>query len=158
MVEDIRRPLESLSRNRALVLWGKRIACSLWAIVDLPLGGLTPMVLAYIQRQWPHDRQCFTASCAANLDVSTGIMAPSIAIRESSAKHIPIGTRDIHESYIDGGHPYWAMQAFALWLIPREEPFWTASGGTAAGPEPSFRRKLETPGHGCVQAINHRAR
>jgi hypothetical protein len=57
----------------------------------------------------------------------------------------PEGSRAICESYIDNGHPYWGMQAFALWLIPKNRPFWTAKEELLPVEKRSFAEPLRGP-------------
>ena len=89
-------------------------------------GVLTPLVLAYQQKLWPHSpgllRRIVQRNILWQADLG-GFDAQAGKLRES---YTPAGTTDIRESYIDGGHPYWGMQAFAFWAIPDSDPFWTA--------------------------------
>lgn len=87
---------------------------------------LAPLVLAWQQRLWPHppgllrrivERNILWQADLGALDADAG------KLRETYTRE---GTRDICETYIDGGHPYWGMQAFAFWMIPDGDPFWTA--------------------------------
>lgn len=89
-------------------------------------GVLTPLVLAYQQKLWPHSPALLRNIVERNIlwhrDIG-GFDAAAGKLRESFT---PDGTMDVKESYIDGGHPYWGMQAFAFWTIPADDPFWSA--------------------------------
>lgn len=104
--------------NGSHVLFGRSLIYR-WAV-------LTPLVLAYQQAMWPHHPGLLRAMCRRNLEYfwSAGAFdAQRGKLRETLT---PEGTREIRESYVDNGHPYWGMQAFALYLIPPHDPFWTA--------------------------------
>jgi len=58
----------------------------------------------------------------------------------------PAGSPAVRETYIDGGHPYWGMQAFALWMIPPTDELWTASERDLPVERNHFRRTLHGPG------------
>ena len=88
---------------------------------------LTPLVLSYTQKLWPHSPGLLRALVQKNMQFfwSNGAYDESRGkLRETMS---PAGTPDIRESYIDGGHPYWGMQAFASFLIPSRDPYWSAS-------------------------------
>ena len=109
-------------------------------------GVLTPLVLAHSQKLWPHDEGMLHRIVRGNLEFHTkhGALDPEKgSLRET---YTPGGTVDIHESYIDGGHPYWGMQAFGMWLIPRADPFWSASSGTLPVERADFSRPIGAPG------------
>jgi hypothetical protein len=108
-------------------------------------GVLTPLVLAYTQRLWPHDPALLHSVVRGNLEFhqrTQGFDKSTGKLRETYSDR---GTVDIHESYIDGGHPYWGMQAFAMWLIPRQDVFW-ATAGRLPVEQASFVRPLDAPG------------
>jgi len=90
-------------------------------------GVLTPLVLAYQQKLWPHSPALLRSLVERNVlwhrDIG-GFDGTAGKLRESLT---PDGTMDVKESYIDGGHPYWGMQAFAFWTIPADDPFWSAA-------------------------------
>jgi hypothetical protein len=56
------------------------------------------------------------------------------------------GTIDIHESYIDGGHPYWGMQAFSMLLIDRNDPFWTGELTPLPVERENYTQPIDAPG------------
>ncbi|MDZ4799509.1 MAG: DUF2264 domain-containing protein [Bryobacteraceae bacterium] len=124
--------------NGSHVLYGRSLIYR-WAV-------LTPLVLAYSQNLWPHSdallHRIVHGSLAFHKNTG-GFDASAGKLRETYSAD---GTVDIHESYIDGGHPYWGMQAFGMWLIPRTDPFWTAAGGQLPVEQSDFRRGLEAPG------------
>lgn len=104
--------------NGSHVLFGRSLIYR-WAV-------LTPLVLAYQQKLWPYSPGLLRGVVRRNLEYLWGIGAFDSErgkLRESLSE---AGTREIRESYIDNGHPYWGMQAFALYLIPPADPFWTA--------------------------------
>ncbi len=104
--------------NGSHVLFGRSLIYR-WAV-------LTPLVLAYQQKLWPHSPGLLKAIVRRNLEYlwSAGAFDQDRGkLRETLTAS---GSRGICESYIDNGHPYWGMQAFALYLIPPADPFWTA--------------------------------
>ena len=124
--------------NGSHILYGRSLIYR-WAV-------LTPLVLAHAQKLWPHDAGTLHRIVRGNLEfhcrngASTGEKGK---LRETYSDK---GTVDIRESYIDGGHPYWGMQAFAMWLIPRDDPFWNARGGSSPVEKSDFVRPIEAPG------------
>jgi hypothetical protein len=132
--------------NGSHILYGRSLIYR-WA-------ALTPMVLAYSQKLWPHDPGTLHRIVRASLDFHTTSGAfdrEHGKLRETYSEN---GTVDIQESYIDGGHPYWGMQAFALWLIPREDPFWFAFSGLLPVEKADFVQPLEAPG---MVLLGHKA-
>lgn len=104
--------------NGSHVLFGRSLIYR-WAV-------LTPLVLAYEQGMWPHDPGLLRAICRRNIEyfwAAGAFDAQRGKLRESLTAE---GSPAIRESYVDNGHPYWGMQAFALYLIPPRDPFWTA--------------------------------
>lgn len=89
-------------------------------------GVLTPFVLAYQQKLWPHSPGLLRRLVLRNILWQADLGAFDAQAGKLRESYTPAGTRDIRESYIDGGHPYWGMQAFAFWEIPDDDPFWTA--------------------------------
>lgn len=87
---------------------------------------LTPLVLAWRQGLWPHSPGLLRRIVERNILWQWDIGAFDAAAGKLRETYTRTGTRDICESYIDGGHPYWGMQAFAFWLIPDGDPYWTA--------------------------------
>ncbi len=124
--------------NGSHILYGRSLIYR-WAV-------LTPLVLAYTQKLWPHSEAMLHRIVRGNLDFHWANGAFDRDAGKLRETYSASGTVDIHESYIDGGHPYWGMQAFALWLIPRTDPFWSATGGKLPVEEADFRRGLEAPG------------
>ena len=124
--------------NGSHILYGRSLIYR-WAV-------LTPMVLAYGQKLWPHDPGTLHRIARGNLEFHVkngGFDRDNGKLRETFSSE---GTVDIRESYIDGGHPYWGMQAFAMFLIPRDDPFWSASGGTLPVEKSDFLRPIDSPG------------
>jgi hypothetical protein len=104
--------------NGSHVLFGRSLIYR-WAV-------LTPLVLAYEQKLWPHSPGLLRRIVRRNLEFLWSLGAfdrERGKLRETFSRD---GTPDIHETYIDNGHPYWGMQAFAFFLIPKQDPFWTA--------------------------------
>lgn len=106
-------------------------------------GVLTPLVLAYQQKLWPHGPGLLHTLVKGSLEFHLSLNPLDKGkLRETYSDQ---GTVDIRESYIDGGHPYWGLQAFAFWMIPREDPFW-AAGTPLPVAQASFTRVLDVPG------------
>ena len=124
--------------NGSHILYGRSLIYR-WAV-------LTPLVLAYTQKLWPHGEAMLHRIVRGNLDFHWRHGAFDRENGKLRETYSAGGTADIHESYIDGGHPYWGMQAFALWMIPREDPFWQAEAGQLPVERADFRRPLEGPG------------
>lgn len=89
-------------------------------------GVLTPFVLAYQQKLWPHSPGLLRRLVQQNILYHAGLGAFDAGAGKLRESYTPEGTPAIQESYIDGGHPYWGMQAFAFWRTPDNDPFWTA--------------------------------
>lgn len=100
------------------VLYGRSLIYR-WAAV-------TPLVLAWRQGLWPHSAGLLRRIVERNILWQWDIGAFDASAGKLRETYTRTGTRDICESYIDGGHPYWGMQAFVFWLIPDGDPFWTA--------------------------------
>ncbi|QOY85588.1 DUF2264 domain-containing protein [Paludibaculum fermentans] len=86
---------------------------------------LTALVLAYRQGLWPHSAGLLRGLVRRNMAFFWGHGAfdgQKGKLRETISE---VGTPEFAESYIDNGHPYWGMQAFAFLLIPRRDAFWT---------------------------------
>jgi hypothetical protein len=116
-------------------------------------GVFTPLVLAYTQKQWPHAPALLQRIVRGNLEfhrATNGFDPAKGKLRETYSEK---GTVDVHESYIDGGHPYWGMQAFAMWLIPREDPFWSGDSASLPVERTGFVQPLEGPG---MVLVGHR--
>jgi len=100
------------------VLYGRSLIYR-WAAV-------TPLVLAWRQGLWPHSPGLLRRIVERNILWQWDLGAFDAAAGKLRETYTRAGTRDVCETYIDGGHPYWGMQAFAFWLIPDGDPFWTA--------------------------------
>jgi hypothetical protein len=87
-------------------------------------GVLTPLVLAYEQGLWPHSPGLLRAIVRRNLDFHWGIGAFDEARGKLRETYSTAGTHAICDSYVDNGHPYWGMQAYAFYLLPARDPFW----------------------------------
>ena len=104
--------------NGAHILYGRSLIYR-WAV-------LTPLVLAYEQGLWPHSPGLLRRIVRKSLDYHQAIGAFDGERGKLREAYSEFGTPDIHETYIDNGHPYWCMQAFATYLIPAKDPFWRA--------------------------------
>jgi len=86
---------------------------------------LSPMVLGYQQNLWKHSPGMLRRIVRKSLEFHWKIGAfdeQNGKLRENyAAAGLPL-----REAYIDNGHPYWAMQAFSFFSIPKEDPFWTS--------------------------------
>lgn len=89
-------------------------------------GVLTPLVLAYQQGLWPHGPGLLRRLVERNILWQAALGAFDAAAGKLRESYTPAGSPGIRETYIDGGHPYWGMQAFAFWTVPDGDPFWTA--------------------------------
>ena len=109
-------------------------------------GVLSPLVLAYTQKLWPHEPGLLQKIVRGNLEfhkTTNGFDQDLGKLRETYSDR---GTIDIHESYIDGGHPYWGMQAFAMWTIGRDDPFWSGDSAPLPAERTGFVQPLHPPG------------
>ena len=106
-------------------------------------GVLTPLVLAHQQKLWPHSPGLLKRIVRGNIEfhAAQGALDPASGkLRES---YTPEGSPSIKESYIDGGHPYWGMQAFALF---RDRSFLSASEEPLPVEKADFSLVLDGPG------------
>lgn len=87
---------------------------------------LTPLTLAWRQGLWPHPPGMLRRMVERNILWQWDLGAFDPAAGKLRETYTRAGTRDICESYIDGGHPYWGMQAFDFWRIPDGDPYWSA--------------------------------
>lgn len=109
-------------------------------------GVLTPLALGYMERAWPHDSGLLHRIVRGNLAFhreNNGLDQTAGRLRETYSDR---GAVDIREPYIDGGHPYWGMQAFSMFLIGRDDPFWMGSGTPLPVERKDFTQELESPG------------
>ncbi len=123
--------------NGSHVLYGRSLIYR-WAAV-------TPLVLAYDQGLWPHSAGLLKRIVRGNIDYFWkvgGFDSQRGKLRETLT---PEGSRAVCESYIDNGHPYWGMQAFALWAIPSRRPFWDAQEEPLPVERKSFCQPLRGP-------------
>lgn len=104
--------------NGAHVLYGRSLIYR-WGV-------LTPLVLSYAQKLWPHSPGLLHRIVRGNLDYFWQQGAWDESNGKLQETLSPEGTPAVREPYVDNGHPYWGMQAFALYSIPRNDPFWKA--------------------------------
>jgi hypothetical protein len=123
--------------NGSHVLFGRSLIYR-WAV-------LTPLVLAYCQGLWPHSPGLLRAIVRRNFEYLWSLGAFDARLGKLRESLSGGGTREIRESYVDNGHPYWGMQAFALYLIPPNDPFWTAAEEKLPVEKQSFRVTFEGP-------------
>lgn len=124
--------------NGGHVLYGRSLIYR-WGVV-------TPLVLAYQQKLWPHSPGLLKRIVHGNIECQAKLGAIDPACGRLRETYTPAGSSSIKESYIDGGHPYWGMQAFALWRIPAGDPFWTAPEEPLPVERGDFLVNLEGPG------------
>lgn len=109
-------------------------------------GVLTPLVLAYQQKLWPHSPGLLRRLVQQNILYHAGLGGFDAGAGKLRESYTPEGTMAIKESYIDGGHPYWGMQAFAFWAIPDGDPFWAAPEEPLPIEKSDFAVALPEPG------------
>lgn len=86
---------------------------------------LSPLVLGYEQGLWPHAPGLLRRIVHKNFEWWWRMGAYDGKMGKLRETLSPEGAVDVTESYIDNGHPYWAMQTFTLFSIPGTDPFWT---------------------------------
>ncbi len=104
--------------NGSHVLFGRSLIYR-WA-------ALTPLVLAHEQKLWPHSPGLLRRIVRRSLLFHWENGAFDKERGKLRETFTPQGNPDLREMYIDNGHPYWCQQAFALYLIPEGDPFWTS--------------------------------
>ncbi len=87
---------------------------------------LSPLLLGYEQGLWPHSPGLLRRIVRRNFEWWWRMGAYDETLGKLRETLSPQGAIDVTESYIDNGHPYWAMQAFTFFSIPPDDPFWTA--------------------------------
>jgi hypothetical protein len=115
---------------------------------------LTALVLAHRQGLWPHSPGMLRGLVRRHFEffwANGAFDSTQGKLRETISER---GTPEFAESYIDNGHPYWGMQAFAFLLIPRNDPFWTSPEAPLPCESRSFLTLL--PNTGVVISGNHR--
>jgi hypothetical protein len=124
--------------NGAHVLYGRSLIYR-WGV-------LTPLVLAYRQKMWPHSAGLLQRMVQQNILWQAQMGAFDAAAGKLRPTFTPEGSSSITESYIDGGHPYWGMQAFDFWRIPAGDPFWTVKPEPLPVEQSDFSIALSEPG------------
>lgn len=120
------------------VLYGRSLIYR-WAV-------LTPLVLAYQQKLWPHPPGLLRRIVEQNIlwHAAQGALdKESAKLRESLTAQ---GAAEVKESYIDGGHPYWGMQAFAFWRLPDSDPLFQAAPEPLPVEKSDYAIALSEPG------------
>jgi hypothetical protein len=120
------------------VLYGRSLIYR-WAVV-------TPLILAYQQGLWPHSPGLLRHIVERNMLWHAGLGAFDATAGKLRESFTPEGTMDVKEDYIDGGHPYWGMQAFALWRTPDTDAYWTAPEELTPIEKSDFSIALPEPG------------
>jgi hypothetical protein len=87
---------------------------------------LSPLVLGYEQGIWPHSPGLLRRIMRKNFAWWWNMGAYDQQLGKLRETLSAQGTRDVSESYIDNGHPYWAMQAFTFFCLSKTDPLWTA--------------------------------
>jgi hypothetical protein len=87
---------------------------------------LTSLVLAYQQGLWPHGPGLLKRIIRMNFEWHWKLDPYDATHGKLRETYSPEGNHEVTERYIDNGHPYWAMQAFALLALPDDDPLWTA--------------------------------
>ena len=109
-------------------------------------GVLTPLVLAYQQKLWPHSPGLLRRIVQQDILWQAGLGGFDKTAGKLRETFTPDGSPAIKETYIDGGHPYWGMQAFAFWRTPDNDPFWTAPEEKLPIEKSDFSIALPEPG------------
>lgn len=104
--------------NGSHVLFGRSLIYR-WAV-------LTPLVLAYRQKLWPHSPGLLRRIIRRNLEFHAGLKPYDRKLGKLRETYSQSGTADVRENYVDNGHPYWCMQAFTMFLIPEKDPLFHA--------------------------------
>jgi hypothetical protein len=124
--------------NGSHVLFGRSLIYR-WAVV-------TPLVLAYLQKLWPYSPGLLRTIVEKNINYLWDIGAFDQADGKLLETFTPEGSKFLKETYVDNGHPYWGMQAYALLLIPRDDPFWTATPEPLPVERGDFTRRFDPLG------------
>ncbi len=124
--------------NGSHVLYGRSLIYR-WA-------ALTPLTLAHRAGLWPLSTGLLRRICNRNLAFLWEAGAwdqQNLKLRETMTPH---SSREVCESYINNGHPYWGMQAFAALALPPEDPFWTAPEEPLPVEAGDFSHLIQAPG------------
>lgn len=120
------------------VLYGRSLIYR-WAV-------LTPLILAYLQKSWPHPPALLKRLVRGNVERLWELGAFDSGrgkLRESISAE---GTPRICETYIGGGDVYWGMQAFSMFLIPPSDEFWTGPEAPLPVERAGYSLPLKGPG------------
>lgn len=124
--------------NGSHVLTGRSLIYR-WAV-------LTPLVLSHGMGLWPLSTGLLRRICNRSLAFlwEAGAWdADNGRLRESLTPH---SSRDICESYINYGHPYWGMQAFYALSLGSGDQFWNAPEEPLPVEHGDFRREIAPAG------------
>ncbi|MFH1068890.1 MAG: DUF2264 domain-containing protein, partial [Candidatus Glassbacteria bacterium] len=124
--------------NGSHVLWGRSLIYR-WAV-------LTPLVLSWRAGLWPHSAGLLRRICNANLAFLWEAGAWDSENDRLLETLTPHSSRSVRESYINNGHPYWGMQAFAALALPQTDPFWSAPEEPLPVEKGDFSELIAGPG------------
>lgn len=123
--------------NGSHILFGRSLAYR-WSV-------LMPLVEAYVQGMWTHSPGLLRAIVRRNLEFHWNAGAFDKANGKLRETFSGEGSAAVREIYIDNGHPYWCMQTFSLYSIPKRDAFWTAPEESLPVERGDFRVRLEKP-------------
>ena len=107
---------------------------------------LTPLVLSHSLDLWPYSTGLLRRICSKSL----AFLWESGAWDEKNEKlretMTPNSSREVCETYINNGHPYWGMQAFYAMSFSRDDTFWNAPEEPLPVEKEDFTRLIDSPG------------
>jgi len=106
------------SSEGASVLMGRSLVYR-WAL-------LAPLLVGYEQGLWPHSAGLLRRIVRLHLEYNWKLGCYDESKGKLRETLSPAGTREVRESYIDNGHPYWCMLGFAMLGFAEKDRFWTA--------------------------------
>ncbi len=121
--------------NGSNVLYGRSLIYR-WSV-------LTPLVQAYQQGLWPYSAGLLRRIVRGNLEFFWNAGAYDRVNGKLRESLTPTGSWNVREYYVDAAHPYWAMQAFSVLAIPRNDPFWMEREQPLPVETQSFVQRLE---------------
>lgn len=94
--------------------------------ISYKFGRLGAAVLGYKLGVWPHSSGMLRRLVRRHLAFYDNVGAIDRVTDTLRQELSEFGHPDVRDSYINTGHPYWAMHAFsALWQIDADDPLWT---------------------------------
>lgn len=85
----------------------------------------TGPILGYQEGLWPHAPGLLRRMMRKNIEAHWNAGAFDAKDGKLLETLSPGGSPDVRERYVDNGHPYWCMGAFAALGIPASDRFWT---------------------------------